>query len=64
MESIQLPSKEVNSNLLSLPCFKENVTKSYPSVIKQEREIGFVKVAVLMLNAQKTICTFSVLDVL
>ena len=63
-ESIHLSSKEVNCNLLSLPCFKENSTTSHPNVMKQEREIGFVKVAVLIVNVQKTTCTFSVLDTL
>jgi hypothetical protein len=32
--------------------------------MKQERELGFMKVAVLIINVQKTTCTFSVLDAL
>lgn len=53
-----LSPKEVNCNLLSLPCFKENLTASHPSVIRQDMDNGFVKVAVLIVKVQKTTCTF------
>jgi Na+-transporting NADH:ubiquinone oxidoreductase subunit NqrF len=43
---------------LSLPCFKENLTASHPSVIRQDMDNGFVKVAVLIVKVQKTTCTF------